>query len=70
MNQWVIYDHPSDYPDSWVARRFAIGVGTVQATEDVLTGPLEMLRDHMFGLGLYCLPRQVGDDPVIVEVWI
>lgn len=67
---YVIYDHPSDYPDSFVARRAFFGAVTIFFEDDVLVADtLDNLR-KMLPQGLICIPRDVNDDPVIVEVWI
>jgi len=66
---WTVYDHPSDYPDCFVARRFELDT----PTGDVITAPtLAALRaklEVMADVG-YCLPRDPRDDPNIVECWI
>jgi hypothetical protein len=72
LSLWAIYDHPSDYPDKYVMRRWNLyrGDDTSYATEEMA------LADTLHGIrckvppGLACLPRFVGDDPSIVEVWI
>lgn len=71
---WTVYDHPSDYPIGFVARRFTLA----GATDQCLTAPtLEQLRDaiavadQIEGRGLRaCLARHQRDDAKIVEVWI
>lgn len=64
---WTVYDHPKDYPHHFVARKFLYD----QPTSDVAVAPdLKTLRRHFQRWGLYCLPRQPGDDPKIVETWL
>ena len=64
---WAIYDHPSDFPDTWVARRFV----NDKVTSDVLVSTdLDTLRRHFARLGLVRLDRNPADDPVIVETWL
>ena len=70
MNLWTIYDHPTDYPDTFVARRFVVGGGEEHATNDVITGSLAGIRDSMEELGLYCIGREPGDHPNVVETWL
>jgi hypothetical protein len=68
---WTIYDHPTDIPDSFVARKSLVGAGTIVHTAEHLTAPdLDQLRKNMCDRQLYCIPRYPGDDPNIVEVWI
>lgn len=70
LRMYVIYDHPSDYPDRFVARRAFVGAVTVCFEDDVLAADsLDNLR-KMLPQGLICIPRGVNDDPVIVEAWI
>jgi hypothetical protein len=67
LSIWVIYDHPSDYPDDFVARRWE----GETATRDIILGKsLGMLRLAMRRKYLTCLPRYKDDDPVIVETWL
>jgi hypothetical protein len=70
ISQWVIYNHPRDYPDHFVLRRWDIFAGDcVPSPDAVLAGTLEEIREHV-PPGLYCLQRFANDDPSIVEVWI
>lgn len=72
LTQWVVYDHPSDYPRFWVARRFQISDDHVQATQHVYLGDtLDEVRNliQRSHPGLVMLPRWLDDDPNIYEVW-
>jgi len=70
ISQWVIYDHPRDYPDKFVMRRWEIGRGLVMATDDMaLADTLEEARAQV-PAGRYRLEREADDDPVIVEMWL
>lgn len=73
MEQWVIYDHPSDFPNHVVVRCWKIGPGTIEATSHVsLCSSIRKARQVVaanYPDG-YRLKRQPGDDPCIVEVWI
>jgi hypothetical protein len=64
---WVVYDHPKDYPTSYVARRF---VGEQPTGAAFVSQDLERLRDIMEGMDLVKLMRMPGDDPVILETWL
>lgn len=72
LSMWTIYDHPRDYPDTFVARRFEVGKGApgAVATGDILLGDLETLRKSFHMAGLYCLTGSPDDDPNIVETWL
>lgn len=70
LQMWVIYDHPSDLPEYFVARKWLVKSGILQATDKVLMDKnLEQLRAKL-PIRLYCLPRRVNDDPVIIETWV
>jgi hypothetical protein len=64
---WTVYDHPTDFPDSYVARRFLLE----RPTRTVMIEPtLDALRSKLAALGLVRLARSPEDDPKIVEVWL
>jgi len=70
LTMWSVYDHPSDYPDAFVARKFEARGGITVATSDMFTAPtLNELR-RLLPPGLVCFPRNPDDDPVIVETWL
>lgn len=67
---WVLYDHPRDMPNSFVARRHVVRPGRTTATEDCIIGPtLEAVREQL-PPGLACFPRSPQDELHIVEVWL
>lgn len=72
LSMWTVYDHPSDYPNSYVARRFDIDGKGVSPTGSLIIAPdLGTLRDMLeFEMHLTRLPRDEGDDPNIIETWI
>jgi hypothetical protein len=72
LPMWTVYDHPKDFPNSFVARLWNVGVGgSPIATNEVLVFPeLEAIRLRMRNRGLTCLARSEYDDPNIVEVWL
>lgn len=68
---WTVYDHPADFPDCFVARRWRVTADGPQAMSQVITsGDLDLLRREMAGMGLTVLNRSPDDDPKIVEVWL
>jgi hypothetical protein len=71
LELWTVYDHPVDCPGNWVARKWVVGPGgKSEATSDcIVSDTLEDLRDAL-PPGLYRLPRDPDDDPVIVETWL
>jgi hypothetical protein len=67
---WVIYDHPTDHPQFYVARKWLVGRGKYEATGDIRVGiTLDEVR-RKIGPGKARLDRHVTDDPKIIEVWI
>lgn len=73
MEQWVIYDHPLDFPEHFVVRCWIVGPGSIAHTgeawlRDSLEGAREVIAGN-FPDGV-CLARQPDDDPAIAEVWI
>jgi len=64
---WVIYDHPVDWPDWYVAREW---VGEKPGDTVILERDLERLRDQLRQRGLVMLMRMLEDDPAILETWL
>jgi hypothetical protein len=67
LDIWVVYDHPLDWPDYFVARRWASETPT---GDMILDKDLERLRAALEARGLVHLDRMEGDDPVILETWL
>lgn len=67
---WTVYDHPTDHPHAFIARLWIVRQGREYATNQLIEADtLDALRAKL-PPGLYRMPRDVGDDPVIVETWI
>lgn len=72
LRTWVVYDHPRDFPDYVIIRRqtvFRGGAITFDPKARMFRN-LEAARAWCSRRGLYPVPCQPGDDPVIVETWI
>jgi len=67
---YTVYCRPSDFPENFVVRRWAVTAGKVMAEAGLwcLAETLEGARGSI-PQQLYRQERQPGDDPVIVEVW-
>lgn len=69
---WTIYDHPTDYPDVYVARKSHIVANVVTATDEVLIDAnLIHLREKLV-VDKECfdkMDRMPHDAPAILEVW-
>jgi len=72
LQLWTIYDHPTDFPGWWIARRHDVGpTGSVASGYAVTALDLQDLREMLRGMGLTLLgPREPDDAPAIVETWI
>ncbi len=74
MRQLVVYDHPKDLPDFFVARWCAVHQDgrVVFEKEANCFKSLDRLRSWIAQEypWLACIPRFDLDDPVIVEVWL
>jgi hypothetical protein len=71
MVMWVVYDHPADFPNTFVARRFLISAAGSVPCDDVIVSPdLDGIRMVLAAEGLTMLGRDPGDDPVIMETWL
>lgn len=72
LAMWTIYDHPLDYPDFWVVRRWFVVSGNPEPVADVLPRIASSLAEarSLVPKGLYRLHRQEGDDPFVVETWL
>lgn len=75
LDMWVVYKHPKDHPDKYVARQWANFPdlkGTMAASVDnfVLADTLGEVQAALIEAGRFRMERMPGDDPVIVEVWL
>jgi hypothetical protein len=67
---WTVYDHPIEYPDWFVARKWlATPEGEKRTDEIMKAATLDELR-ALLPLGLGCIDRAPWDDPSIVESWL
>lgn len=64
---WAIYDHPSDWPNWYVARQF---FNERRTGNLLLYRNLAYLREDLATRGLTPLMRHPTDDPVIMETWL
>lgn len=73
LAMWTIYEHPLDFPASFVARKFLVSKGAYAKTDmgyvaSTLAGVRQVLTTYHPGLTR--LPRNDDDDPFIVETWL
>jgi hypothetical protein len=72
MIAWTIYDHPSDFPQCYVARKFRLDQGPdpVPTPGVIVAADIDQIRSMLAEQGLMCFPAAPGDDAVIVETWM
>lgn len=70
LSIWIIYDHPSDFPDSFVARRWEVRCVPVPTRDVLRADQLLTLQVYLATRGLVRFPRMPDDDPRIVEAWL
>lgn len=71
LDMWVIYEHPLDFPDKYVVRKWTVMANAkpLASMEKTMHDTLEEARAAV-PPGLYSLSRFVDDDLAIKEVWI
>jgi len=69
---YVLYDHPSDFPNHFLIRRHFILGGRIKPEKGafIVSNDLDFLRQKLKKMDLICIPRDETDDPVIIESWI
>ena len=68
---WVVYDHPADHPDHYIARKFVITNFAVDPTRKYLRSHrLQVLQAALQRKGLTRMDHDISDDPVILETWL
>jgi len=68
---WTVYDHPRDFPNTFVARKHIARASGTEATDDIVVSPdLTALREVLALKGLTCITRHPDDEPQIVESWL
>jgi hypothetical protein len=71
MSIWTVYDHPTDFPNNYVAREWIIENGKERPGTNIIIAPdIERLREVLRRGLFHPIPRSENDDPVIVESWI
>ena len=64
---WAIYDHPTDYPHGYVARRW---VGEIPSDDMLISPYLDSIENQLREWGLTPMSRMDEDDPTIISVWL
>lgn len=74
METFTVYDHPIDFPDHFVVRRFTTSKESIEPIpdEDIFLKhkDIEWIRERLAHCGLVRIHRCADDDPKILETWI
>lgn len=70
LGMWVIYDHPPDFPNKYVARCFYVGPRVILPSDafvssETLPGVRALLPDGLSNVGRH----EREDDPKVLETW-
>ena len=66
---WVIYEHPDDYPESYVVRSQVPHSSGAHFGQPMFAKSLEQARD-LVPDNCVVIPRALSDVPAIVESWL
>ena len=70
LHIWTVYEHPRDFPHSYVARRFDVGPAGAVSTGDLVVAPdLESIRQQL-PEGVVRMDRSPTNDPHVLESWL
>jgi hypothetical protein len=70
MIVWGVFDHPAEYPESWVAREFEVLPAEFRPTGRVIEAPtLENLHRILRELGLDRSYRFTEEIATLKEAW-
>jgi hypothetical protein len=71
LSVWTVYDHPTDFPDDYVARRHVATSKGSGPTGDIMRSQsLEAIRVELERMGLIRFDRAPEDHPHIIETWL
>ena len=70
LPMWVVYNHPSDYPEDYVARIYYSLPAPAATFMVIRSKSLASLQDFLLSRGAIKFARDPNDDPAILEVWI
>jgi hypothetical protein len=72
LRMWVVYDHPRDFPDYFIAREWLVdGSGERATASTIQSKRLETIRETLCAqMGKVCIGRSSRDEPKIIEVWL
>jgi hypothetical protein len=70
LDMYVVYDHPTDFPNHFVVRHWIIGAGRAKPTDRCVIG--KTLDEVRTAIPAYCvrLERSPEDEPQVLESWV
>jgi hypothetical protein len=70
LDMYVVYDHPTDFPNHFVVRHWIIGAGSAKPTDRCVIG--KTLDEVRTAIPAYYvrLERSPEDEPQILESWV
>ena len=70
LDIYVVYEHPTDYPDKFVLRKWAITPNEIHPEKTVIVeDTLEALHKHV-PHNMARIERNILDEPQIIEIWL
>lgn len=70
LPQFVVYDHPEDFPQGYVARLWLTLPENVATAFTMRCVELAPIQDFLESLGMVKLYRSPDDQPHVLETWI
>ena len=71
LSMWTVYDHPTDFPDEFVARQHVVEGGSSRPTANAFRARrIEIIRLILQNAGLIPMQRDPSDDAKIIETWL
>ncbi len=67
---YAVYDHPLDFPDDFVVRKFSTSTNEPDKELTVKSKSLVEIHQELTKMKLVYIGRMQNDDPVIIECWI
>lgn len=68
---WVVYDHPDDDPNFYLARQWVVSAGNfTPTTNTVRARHIEDIREKMMHMDLFRIDRDPSDEPSVLEQWL
>jgi hypothetical protein len=67
---WTVYDRPRDFPRHCAVRKVLVEEDGLAPADWHLFQSLDEARAALSRRGLIAVPRDLQDDPALVETWV